>query len=144
MFLLTSSPQFLVVFSFLWSMVAASPSVSTDRSRLKKNEYLIRYAVRYADLTCSHSEINFFFMKMFPRNPYWVDKRIFLYCKTPKNLDTRKNCCNHPKIWTKWFYCRIMRPKSADWMANSVDPDRTAPQSDLGLHCLFRPVCPKI
>ena len=26
-------------------------------------------------------------------------------------------------------------------MANSVDPDQTAP---LGLHCLLRPVCPKI
>ena len=31
-------------------------------------------------------------------------------------------------------------------MTNSVDPDQTAPreeQSDLGLHCLPRPVCPK-
>ena len=31
-------------------------------------------------------------------------------------------------------------------MANSVDPDQTAllkEQSDLGLHCLPRPVCPK-
>ena len=33
-------------------------------------------------------------------------------------------------------------PKDADGMANSVDPDQTA-QSDLGLHCLPRPVCPK-
>ena len=34
-----------------------------------------------------------------------------------------------------------MRPK--DEMANNVDPDQTAPreQSDLDLHCLFRPVC---
>ena len=32
-----------------------------------------------------------------------------------------------------------MCPKGADGMANSVDPDQTAPleeQSDLGLHCL--------
>ena len=32
-------------------------------------------------------------------------------------------------------------------MANSVDPDRTAPfkeQSDQGLHCLLRNVCPNI
>ena len=31
-------------------------------------------------------------------------------------------------------------------MANSEDPDQTAPleeQSDLGLHCLPRPICPK-
>ena len=26
--------------------------------------------------------------------------------------------------------------------ANSIDPDQTA--ADLGLHCLFRPVCPNI
>ena len=32
--------------------------------------------------------------------------------------------------------------KDADRMANSVDPDQTAP--DLGPHCLPRPVCPKI
>ena len=44
------------------------------------------------------------------------------YRKTPKNWDTRKNCCSHPKIWTKWLYCRIMHPKSTDGMANSVDP----------------------
>ena len=40
-----------------------------------------------------------------------------------------------------------MSPKDADGMANSVDPDQTAPreeQSDLGLHCLPRPICPKI
>ena len=41
-------------------------------------------------------------------------------------------------------------PKSIDGMANSVDPDqfRSSPillkeQSDLGLDCLLRPVCPK-
>ena len=44
-----------------------------------------------------------------------------------------------------------MRPKDADGMANSVDPDHTAPvrsgssmfakgQSDLGLHFLPRPI----
>ena len=52
-----------------------------------------------------------------------------------------------------------MHPKDADRMANSVDHDQTAPleavwsgansvdpdqeQSDLGLHCLLRPDCPK-
>ena len=34
-----------------------------------------------------------------------------------------------------------MSPNGADWMANSADPDQT---DDLGLHCLLRPVCPKI
>ena len=37
-----------------------------------------------------------------------------------------------------------MHPEDIDGMANSVDPDQTAPeeQSDLGLHCLLRPICP--
>ena len=35
-----------------------------------------------------------------------------------------------------WFYHRVKHPKDADGMANSVD----AKQSDLGLHCLPRPM----
>ena len=33
-----------------------------------------------------------------------------------------------------------MSPNNADGMANSVDPEV---QSDLGLHCLPRPICPR-
>ena len=47
--------------------------------------------------------------------------------KNPKISDTRKNCCNYPKSWTVCFYDRVMCPKDADGMANSVDPDQTAP-----------------
>ena len=43
-----------------------------------------------------------------------------------------------------------MHRNNADRMANSVDPDQTVPlrdpdqeQSDLGLHCLPRPICQK-
>ena len=42
-----------------------------------------------------------------------------------------------------------MHPKDADIIAKSEDPDQTAPlgaieeQSDLGLHYLPRPICPK-
>ena len=36
-----------------------------------------------------------------------------------------------------------MSPKDADRMANSVDLDQTAPLG-LGLHCLPRPIIPKI
>ena len=36
-----------------------------------------------------------------------------------------------------------MRPKQADGIANSVDPNQTAPRSDLGLHCVPRLICPK-
>ena len=31
--------------------------------------------------------------------------------------------CNHPKILTRWLYCRVMHPKDADRIANSVDTD---------------------
>ena len=39
-----------------------------------------------------------------------------------------------------------MAPKDVDRMANSVDPDQTAPeeQSDQNLHCLLRHTCPNI
>ena len=63
-----------------------------------------------------------------------------IYRKFPKHSDTQKICCNHSKIWTMWLYHRVMSPNDADGMANSVDSDQTAPQSDLGLHCLPRPV----
>ena len=49
------------------------------------------------------------------------------YCKFPKYSDTPKICCNHSKIWTMWLYHRVMSPNNADGMANSVDPDQTAP-----------------
>ena len=34
-----------------------------------------------------------------------------------------------------------MCPEGADRMTNSIDPDQE--QSDLDLHCLASPVCPK-
>ena len=39
----------------------------------------------------------------------------------------------------------LMCPEDADGMANSVDPDQTAPLGavSVGLHCLSRPICPK-
>ena len=41
-----------------------------------------------------------------------------------------------------WLYHRVMSPNDADGMANSIDPDQTAPQqADLGLHCLPRHIC---
>ena len=52
----------------------------------------------------------------------WQNYRTF-----PKYSDTQKICCNHSKIWTMWLYHRAMSPNGADGMANSVDPDQTAP-----------------
>ena len=62
---------------------------------------------------------------------------LFICCKTPKNSDTRKIGCNHPKIWTRRLYRRVVRPKDADEMANNVDPDQ---RSSLILVCT---VCPE-
>ena len=48
-----------------------------------------------------------------------------VFCNEPKNLDTRKKCCNYPKILTLWLYQRVTCPK--DGKANSADPDKTPP-----------------
>ena len=50
-----------------------------------------------------------------------------VYRKFPKYSDTPKNRCNRSKIWTMWLCHRVMSPNDADRMANSVDPDQTAP-----------------
>ena len=57
-----------------------------------------------------------------------MTKLSFVYRKFPKYSDAQKICCNHSKIWTMWLYHRVMSPTDADRMANSVDPDQTAPQ----------------
>ena len=49
------------------------------------------------------------------------------YRKFPKYSDTQKICSYNSKIWTMRLYHRVMCPNDADGMANSVDPDQTAP-----------------
>ena len=65
-----------------------------------------------------------------------------MYRKVPKFSDARKLCCNLPTMRQN---LSVFRQKDANGIANSEDPNQTAPQeqSDLGLHCLPRPVCPK-
>ena len=53
------------------------------------------------------------------------------YHKVPKFSDTTKLCCNHPKTGEKRFYHRVMHPKDADSIANSEDPDQTAPLGEV-------------
>ena len=57
------------------------------------------------------------------------------YRNDPKFSDTQKMCCNHSKVWIMWLYHRVMSPNNADGMANTVDPDQTAP---LGAVCSSR------
>ena len=51
----------------------------------------------------------------------------FYYRKSPKFSDTQNVCCNHAIIQTKMSFHRKNCPKCSDGMANSVDPDQTAP-----------------
>ena len=66
----------------------------------------------------------------------WWNINMDAYHKFPKYSDTQNICCNHCNIWTMRLYHRVMSPKDADGMANSVDP--ALGESDLGLHCLLR------
>ena len=49
------------------------------------------------------------------------------YCKVPKFSDTRKVCCNLPKIQTKRPKLSVFYQTDANGIANSEDPDQTAP-----------------
>ena len=58
----------------------------------------------------------------------WVsDCPELYYCKSPKFSDAQNVWCSHPKIQTKRLYHSVMHPKDADSIANSEDPDQTAP-----------------
>ena len=50
----------------------------------------------------------------------------YMYRKGPKFSDARI-CCNLPKIQTKRPNLRIFHQKDANGIANSEDPDQTAP-----------------
>ena len=49
------------------------------------------------------------------------------YRKTPKISDTRKLSCNTPKIQIKGPNLRVFLQKDSNGIANSEDPDQTAP-----------------
>ena len=49
------------------------------------------------------------------------------YRKVPKFSDTRKLCCNLPKIQTKRPKLRVWCQKDANGKPKSEDPDQTAP-----------------
>ena len=50
------------------------------------------------------------------------------YRKVPKFSDARKLCCNLPKIQTMKPNLSVFRLKDASGIANSEDPDQTAPR----------------
>ena len=50
-----------------------------------------------------------------------------LYGNVPKFSDTRKLCCNLPKIQEKRLNLGVFCQKDANRITNSGDPDQTAP-----------------
>ena len=65
------------------------------------------------------------------------------YRKNSKNWDTLNYHRDCPTNGIVAFYSAILRSKDSDRITNRVDTDQTE-QSDLGLHCLLRPICPNI
>ena len=55
-------------------------------------------------------------------------KKKSYYRKVPKFSDTRKLCCELPKMQTKRPNHRIFCPWDVNGIANSEDPDQTAPR----------------
>ena len=49
------------------------------------------------------------------------------YRKVPKFSEARQLCCNQPKIQIKRPNLRVFCQKDANGIANSEDPDQTAP-----------------
>ena len=49
------------------------------------------------------------------------------YRKIPKSSDAKNPCCNLLKIQTKRANLRVFCQKDANGIANSEDPDQTAP-----------------
>ena len=50
-----------------------------------------------------------------------------MYRKVPKFSEARKLCCNLSKIQTEGANLKVFRQKDAKGIANSEDPDQTAP-----------------
>ena len=56
-----------------------------------------------------------------------MDLQYISYRKVPKFSDTRKLCCKQSKIQTKSFFHGVIPLNDANGIANSEDPDQTAP-----------------
>ena len=54
-------------------------------------------------------------------------KMFTIYRKVPKFSDTNKHYCKHSKIQSKRFYHGVIPLNDANGIANSEDPDQTAP-----------------
>ena len=73
------------------------------------------------------SQIFFFFDMLLLMCDGHVSIQMKRYHKVPKFSDARKLCCNIHKIQTKRLNLWVFPPKDANGIANSEDPDQTAP-----------------
>ena len=64
----------------------------------------------------------------------WTTMRAWSTVEFLNIFGHKKNCCNYPKILKRWLYLRVMHPKDAHGMANSVEPD---PDSTLFAQAYF-------
>ena len=55
------------------------------------------------------------------------DGLVLNYCIVPKFSDSRKPCCNQPKIQTKRPKPKVFYQNGANGIANSEDPDQSPP-----------------
>ena len=81
---------------------------------------------------------------MFPNHDFWCIAvpgicKVQYTVKIPKFRTLETNAVIILK-WNSMILLQSNGYKNAHGMANSVDPEA---QSDLGLYCLPRPVCPK-
>ena len=65
-------------------------------------------------------------MSMFPPKKHYTQQSV-MYRKVSKISDARNLCCNLPKIQTKNPNLRVFSPEDANGIANSENPDQTAP-----------------
>ena len=68
---------------------------------------------------------------------------IDMYRKNSKNWDTLNYYRDCPTNVIVGFYSAILRSEDADRITEKT-LIRLEEQSDLGLHCLLRPICPNI
>ena len=59
--------------------------------------------------------------------PFNIISVILAYHKNFKYWDTQTSYCSCPYYKTVLFYDEVMPPKDVERMANSVDPNQTAP-----------------
>ena len=66
-------------------------------------------------------------------NTHFICSSTTTYRKVPKFSDARKLCCKLPKVQEKRPKLWVFRQKDANSIANSEDPDQTAPLSGSAL-----------